>query len=130
MDILIVDDNWMNREILETHLELAGYDLASANSGEKALRMAAEDPPQLVILDLKMPGMDGIEVCRRLKNAQQTSLTSVLVITTLNDERDIQKAMDAGADDFLPRAFIPLVMLTRVKTLLKLHRLLMEHERS
>ncbi len=72
--ILIVDDEWMNRELLEAYLKMGGYRVGQANNGEKALEMVADQPPALVMLDVRLPGISGFEVCRRLKEAATTSV--------------------------------------------------------
>ncbi|NDJ84362.1 MAG: response regulator [Chloroflexi bacterium] len=121
--VLVVDDDWMNREVIETYLQSAGYRVITVNSGERALEVAASEPPSLVVLDLKMPGMDGFETCRRLKADGRTRFTPVMVITGVDDDDDRRQAIQTGADDFLTKPFNSLVMLTRVRSLLRLYRL-------
>lgn len=124
--ILIVDDDWMIREIIQAHLENAGYTVLTAHSGEKALEMAPRHPPDLVILDLRLQGIGGHEVCARLKADPITRDTAVLITTALDDDASRLQAVEAGADDFLPKPFDALVMLTRVKSLLRIKNLLDE----
>ena len=121
--ILVVDDDWMNREVIEAHLSTAGYRVATAHSGEKALEMAAAEPPDLVLLDVRLQGMDGFEVCRRLKADERTRFTPVVMVTALEDEQDKLEAIKAGADDFVTKPFSSALMLTRVKSLLRIKRL-------
>lgn len=121
--ILVVDDDWMNREVIEAYLQGAGYTVKSVGSGEKALEVAAEDTPSLVVLDVNMPGMSGLEVCHLLKADPITQFTPVMIITALDTDEDKIQAIEAGADDFLTKPFNSIVMLTRVKSLIRIYRL-------
>lgn len=121
--VLVVDDDWMNREVMEAYLLTAGYEVKTANNGPKALAIAAEAPPSVVLLDINMPGMNGFEVCSRLKNTHATRFSPIIVISALDDDSDKLKAIEAGADDFLVKPFNSLIMLTRVKSLIRLYRL-------
>lgn len=118
--ILIVDDDWMIREIMQAHLENAGYRVMAANSGEQALEMADVHPPDLIILDLRLQGLDGYEVCARLKASAATQSAPVIVTTALDTEEARLRALEAGADDFLFKPFDALSMLTRVRALLQI----------
>lgn len=121
--ILVVDDDWMNREVMEAHLSGAGYEVQVAHSGDKALEFAFERPPDLVLLDVRMHGMNGYEVCQRLKANESTRFTPVVIVTALESDEDKLKAIKAGADDFISKPFTSLMMLTRVKSLLRIKRL-------
>lgn len=121
--ILIVDDDWMIREIMQTHLEYAGYLVQTAPSGEIGLELATARTPDLVILDIRMQGMSGHEVCSRLKAAPATRNTAVLITTAMDDDESRRRAVEAGADDFLAKPFDAIVMLTRVKSLLRIKAL-------
>jgi class 3 adenylate cyclase len=121
--ILVIDDDWMNREVIEAYLQTAGYKVVTANGGEKGLEIAFEKVPALVVLDINMPGMNGLEVCQRLKNNPLTKFTPVMVITALEADADKLKAIEAGADDFLTKPFNSLIMMTRVKSLLRIKNL-------
>jgi adenylate cyclase len=121
--VLVVDDDWMNREVLETYLKTSGYRVGTAHSGEKALELAFDDPPDLVMLDVRMTGMDGYEVCRQLKQDPRTRFTPVVMVTALESDEDKLKAIEAGADDFVTKPFNSLLMLTRVKSLLRIKQL-------
>lgn len=121
--ILIVDDDWMNREMMEAHLSAASYRVCTAHNGEKALELAAKTPPDLVLLDIRMPDMNGYEVCRRLKNNQATRFTPVVMVTALQTDDDKLEAVEAGADDFLTKPFSSIMLLTRVKSLLRIKNL-------
>lgn len=121
--ILVVDDDWMNREVIEAYLTTAGYRVDTAHSGENALELAFAHPPDLVMLDVRMTGMDGYEVCRRLKDDDRTRFTPVVMVTALEADEDKLTAIQAGADDFVTKPFNALLMLTRVKSLLRIKRL-------
>ncbi len=127
--IMVVDDDWMIREIMQAHLENAGYTVYTAHSGENALELAAIHLPDLVILDMRMPGLNGHDVCARLKTASATRNTAVLITTAMDDEESRRRAVEAGADDFLAKPFDAVVMLTRVKSLLRIKFLQDELER-
>jgi DNA-binding response OmpR family regulator len=116
--ILVVDDEWMNRELLEAYLMLGGYRVGMANSGEKALEMAAADPPALVMLDVRLTGLDGLEVCRRLKNDAGTHSIPVVMVTALESEEDQQQAIQAGADGFITKPFEMETLLAQIRSLL------------
>lgn len=121
--ILVVDDDWMNREVMEAHLQGADYDVMVAHNGEKALELAFERPPDLVLLDVRMQGISGYEVCQQLKAREVTKYAPVVIVTALEGEEDKLKAIKAGADDFISKPFTSLMMLTRVKSLLRIKRL-------
>jgi sigma-B regulation protein RsbU (phosphoserine phosphatase) len=118
--ILVVDDDWMNRELLQAHLEAAGFMVITANSGNKALEVISAQIPDLVLLDVRMHGMDGYEVCARLKADEVTHRVPILIVTALDKDEDYLKAVEAGADDFLPKPFNSVVMITRIRSLLRI----------
>lgn len=121
--ILVVDDDWMNRDLLQAHLEAAGYKVVTANSGEKALEIAAARTPDLIMLDVRMHGMSGYEVCARLKALESTQHVPVMIVTALDKDDDYLKAIEAGADDFLPKPFNSIIMLARIRSLLRIKTL-------
>ncbi len=116
--ILVVDDEWMNRELLEAYLVMGGYRVGLANSGEKALHMAQAEPPALVLLDVRLSNMDGFEVCRHLKNDARTCRMPVLMLTAFRSDDDQQRALDAGADGFIAKPFDSAALLARVRSLI------------
>ncbi len=116
--ILIVDDEWMNRELLEAYLKMGGYRVGQANNGEKALEMVADQPPALVMLDVRLPGISGFEVCRRLKEAATTSAIPVVMVTALDSTEDQQQITAAGADGFIAKPFEMDALLAKVRSLL------------
>ena len=128
--VLIVDDTQNTRELLVNWLELNSYRTVQAVSGEEALRLAAEYRPDLILLDVMMPRMDGIEVCRRLKSDEKTRDIPIVMVTALNEMADIERAVEAGTDDFLSKPITKLELLTRVKSLLRVRHLKSELERT
>ncbi len=121
--VMVVDDDWMNREVLEAYLTDAGYDVILAHSGARALELAQATPPDLVLLDINMPGMSGYEACARLKSDELTRFTPVVMVTALEAEDDKIRAIQSGADDFLTKPFNSLMLLTRVRSLLRIKQL-------
>ncbi len=128
--VLVVDDNPSNLELLEAHLKADGYKAVSAINGQEALERVAEKPPDLVLLDVMMPGMSGYEVCKCLKGDDKTRFIPVVMITALKDLEDKIKGIEAGADDFLTKPFNKQELLTRVRSLLKIKRLHDELQKS
>lgn len=121
--ILVVDDHASSRMTAVALLCVEGYEVLEAENGERALEVVAETSPDLVLLDVMMPGMDGLEVCRRLKNDEYTRLIPVVFITALNDQRSRLNAIEAGGDDFLSKPFDQLELSARVKSLIRQKRL-------
>ncbi len=120
--ILVVDDTALNRQFLKDELEDEGYVISTAEDGEQALAVVAENPPDLILLDVMMPKLDGYEVCQRLKSDEQTILIPVVMVTALTASHERIKGIEAGADDFLSKPYNRLELLTRVRSLLKLKR--------
>ncbi len=114
--ILVVDDLPENALVLKSFLSPMGYHIASAQNGETALEMVATDPPDVILLDLMMPGMDGFEVCRRLKQDSATQHIPVIIVTGMSDRDSNVRAVEAGADDFLIKPFDRILLEARIKT--------------
>lgn len=121
--ILIVDDNAQNLELIQAYLEDFECKTVVACDGLEALDVVARTKPDLVLLDVMMPKMSGFEVCRRLKNDPTTSDIPVIMVTALNEFRDIERGIDSGTDDFVSKPVNRLELLTRVRTMLKLKHL-------
>ena len=121
--ILVVDDKPVNIELLESYLEVEGYQVVSAVTGEEALKKVAAEKPYVVLLDVMMPGMDGFEVCRRIKNNAATLFLPVVLVTALKESEDRVKGAEAGADDFLTKPVNEQELLARVKSLVRIRAL-------
>ncbi len=121
--ILVVDDHPSNRMTAVALLSMEGYTVVEAESGAIALEIISNAAPDLILLDVMMPGMDGFEVCRRLKQDEQTRLIPVIFVTALDDRRARLKGIEAGGDDFLTKPFDQLELSARVRSLVRQKRL-------
>ncbi|HEY9845623.1 MAG TPA: HD domain-containing phosphohydrolase, partial [Candidatus Caenarcaniphilales bacterium] len=121
--ILLVDDQQLNRCLVRSILIEQGYDVLEADRGPASIARVIEEHPDLIILDIKMPEMDGLEICRRLKQNEQTRLIPVVFITALPDQRLRIQAIEAGGDDFLIKPCDPHELLARVRSLIHQKRL-------
>jgi adenylate cyclase len=121
--ILIVDDNETNRDILATRLATQGYALSQAADGELALEAAAALLPDLILLDVMMPKLDGIEVCRRLKADPALPFMPIILVTAKADTKDVIAGLEAGADEYLTKPIDQMALLARVKSVLRLKQL-------
>ena len=126
--ILVADDEQEIRNLLDHFLKGQGYEVVLASDGNQALKLAAEENPQVIILDIKMPGLDGLEVCKRLKEKEQTKLIPVIVITGFGDNK--MAALNIGADDFVNKPFDMAEISSRVKSALRIRHLTDELERA
>ena len=116
--VLIADDNPQGAELLEAYLGDSDYDLRTASDGEQTLREVADWKPDLILLDIMMPKVSGFEVCRRLRADPATRDIAVLMITALDQPSDVERAVDAGTDDFLTKPINQTDLLNRVRALL------------
>jgi class 3 adenylate cyclase len=121
--ILIADDNPMNLDILRTRLAIHGYELLAATDGEEALGMARERQPDLILLDIMMPKMDGIEVCRHLKADPALPFMPIIMVTAKADSKDIVAGLEAGADEYLTKPVDQAALVARVKSMLRIKAL-------
>lgn len=121
--ILVVDDHPSSRMTAVALLAMEGYEVQEADCGAVALEAVVASDPDLVLLDVMMPGMDGFEVCRRLKQDEHTRLIPVVFVTALDDRRARLKGIEAGGDDFLAKPFDQLELSARVKSLVRQKRL-------
>jgi len=121
--ILIADDNPMNVDILQTRLAVHGYEILTATDGEEALAIAREKQPDLILLDLMMPKMDGLEVCRHLKADSSLPFMPVIMVTAKADSKDIVAGLDAGGDEYLTKPVDQAALVARVKSMLRIKAL-------
>ena len=121
--ILVVDDNPHARELLRAALVAEGYTVTLAEGGEEALTKVAEEVPELILLDINMPGLNGYEVCSRLKGTEATRLIPIIFLTSMSDLEDRLRGIEVGADDFLTKPFRKVELLARAKSLLRVKRL-------
>ncbi|MFN2645355.1 MAG: response regulator [Burkholderiales bacterium] len=121
--ILVVDDTPQNVKLLADLLSAKGYDVSTAASGEQALESIARQPPDLVLLDIMMPGINGYEVCRKIRENPATALLPVVLATSLDPNQERVKGIEAGADDFLPKPVNQAELFARVKSLLRIKNL-------
>lgn len=128
--VLVVDDNLQNREVAEGHLVGAGYRVIQAEGGAEGLAILASRRPDLVMLDVLMPGMDGYETCRRIRALPEVGDTPVLFLTALGDLETHRAAMESGADDFLTKPLNRTELLIRVRSLLRIKQLSDELRRN
>ncbi len=127
--ILIADDNHQNCELLDAYLADEGYQIEMVYDGQQALDAVARFQPDLILLDIMMPKVSGYEICERLKANPRTRDIAIIMITALAEMGDIEKAVNAGANDFLTKPVNKLELTTRVKTLLQNRHLKSENER-
>jgi signal transduction histidine kinase len=128
--ILVVDDNLQNREVAEGHLVGAGYAALQAEGGEQALALLAERRPDLVLLDVLMPGIDGFETCRRIRALPGGAELPIVFLTALGDLATHKAALESGADDFLTKPINRTELLIRVRSLLRTRELAEEIKRN
>ena len=128
--LLLVDDNPTNLQVLYQTLENTGCKLLVAKNGETALSIAQKASPDLILLDIMMPGIDGFEVCRRLKDSPDTANIPVIFLSALTDTKDKVQGLQLGAVDYVSKPFQPDEVIARVNTHLTIHRLKQEVERK
>ncbi|RYG08460.1 MAG: response regulator, partial [Caulobacteraceae bacterium] len=124
--ILVVDDVEANVRLLEAKLTLEYYDVLTCHDGPTALRLAEQEKPDIVLLDVMMPGMDGFEVCRRLKAGAETKHIPVVLVTALDGREDRIRGLEAGADDFVTKPLDDVILFARVRSLIRLKQVMDE----
>ena len=121
--VLIVDDKPANLMLLQQDLEGEGFDVETADSGAGCLHAAKTFRPDVILLDIKMPGMDGIETCRRLRLEASTAETPILFLTASGDSDDLlASALSSGGSDFLQKPYNPITLVARVQSQIRLAR--------
>ena len=127
--VLIADDIQQNRELLEAYLADEGYEILMASDGQQTMQLVDRHQPDLILLDIMMPRMSGYEVCSQIKGDPARRGILVLIVTALNETGDIEKAVNAGCDDFLTKPVNRLELRTRVRSLLRVRHLSNERDR-
>lgn len=117
--VLVVEDEESILELLRYNLEKEGFTVIPAASGEDGLALARRRRPDLILLDLMLPGMDGLEVCRLLKRSKETESIPVVMLTARGEEADIVAGLELGADDYLTKPFSPRVLLAHIRATLR-----------
>jgi len=117
--VLVVDDEEDLLELVRYNLTREGYRVTCVATGEEALKAARKQPPDLIVLDLMLPAVDGLEVCRRLKSDSKTRDIPIIMLTAKSEEGDMVAGLERGADDYISKPFSPRVLTARVKALLR-----------
>jgi len=118
-NILIVEDEEEIQELVRYNLVKEGYQVFCTAGGEEALRVAGSELPDLIVLDLMLPGIDGLEVCRGLRSDQRTQAIPVVMLTAKGEEADIVTGLELGADDYITKPFSPRVLVARIRAVLR-----------
>ena len=126
--VLVVDDEWEIRDVVSNFLMEKGYETILASNGEEAIELAEKETPHVILLDVKMPGIDGIETCRRLKEGEKTRYIPVIMITAFGD-REIEAYLE-GADDFIVKPFNMVEISFRIESMIRIRHLTDELERA
>jgi len=119
---LIVEDERDVRDLMTLHLKREGVDVVAVENGEDALRQLAAEKFKLVILDWMLPGVSGLEICKRLRSSATPDVVSILMVTARADSADVIAGLDAGADDYIPKPFDLQIFLARVRALRRRHK--------
>jgi two-component system phosphate regulon response regulator PhoB len=117
--LLVVEDEESILELLDYNLSKEGYEVKEVRSGEEALETARSDPPDLIVLDLMLPGLDGFDVCRILKSDPETGHIPIVMLTAKGEEADIVTGLELGADDYVTKPFSPKVLVARIRAVLR-----------
>ena len=117
--VVVAEDDPDILELVQFNLVRDGYQVQGLANGEEALRAVRADPPQLLVLDLMLPGLDGLEVCRRLRAESATARLPIIMLTAKGEEADVVAGLELGADDYITKPFSPRILLARIKALLR-----------
>jgi DNA-binding response OmpR family regulator len=117
--ILVIEDEPDIVEVITYNLTREGYEVRSAKDGDEGLRMTRQEKPALVLLDLMLPGVDGVEICRRLKADPATQTIPIIMVTAKGDESDVVLGLGVGADDYVKKPFSPKELVARVRAVLR-----------
>lgn len=116
---LIIEDDRAIAKLIDFNLSGAGFDPRRVTTGEEALHSVAREPTELIVLDLALPGIDGLTVCRRLKDDAQTRAIPILIVSARGEEEDVIAGLEIGADDYVTKPFSPRVLVARARALLR-----------
>ena len=119
--ILVIEDEEDILALIHFNLVKEGFRVECATSGEEGYKKARDTRPDLILLDLMLPGMDGLQVCRLLRQSSDTKEFPIIMLTAKGEEHDIVKGLELGADDYLPKPFSPHVLLARIRAVLRRH---------
>jgi len=117
--VLVVEDEEDILELLRYNLAKEGYKVQTATSGEEALAQIKEDPPDLIVLDVMLPDLDGLDVCRHVRSSTDTAKIPIIMLTAKTEDVDIITGLEIGADDYVTKPFVPRVLLARIKAVLR-----------
>ncbi len=117
--VVVVEDEEDILELIKYNLAKEGWQVTGASSGEEGLRNIKASPPDLVLLDLMLPGLDGLEVCRTLRRDPRTQTLPIIMLTAKGEEADVVTGLELGADDYIAKPFSPRVLLARVRTVMR-----------
>ena len=128
--VLVVEDEHDLQELLRYNLEREGMKVTCADTGEQAMRMVREAPPEVVLLDLMLPGVDGLEVCRSIRADAVLNNIPIVMLTAKDEEADVVIGLELGADDYITKPFSPRVLIARLKAVLRRRAQEQEHEEA
>lgn len=120
--ILLIEDDPDLRDLIEYNLHRDGYRVTVVETGEEGLRIAGREVPDLIVLDIMLPGIDGLEVCKRLKGDRHTGSIQIIMLTARTEEADIVAGLEIGADDYITKPFSPRVLIARIRARLRLDK--------
>jgi two-component system phosphate regulon response regulator PhoB len=118
-DVLVIEDDADILELVRYNLEKEGYAVTGRTTGEDGLDAARANPPDLILLDLMLPGIDGLDVCRELKGDARTGHVPIVIVSAKGEESDIVAGLELGADDYITKPFSPKILLARVRAVLR-----------
>ncbi|HBZ01415.1 MAG TPA: DNA-binding response regulator [candidate division Zixibacteria bacterium] len=118
-NILVIEDDQDILELIRYNLQKEHYQVTSACNGEEALKIIKKDPPHLILLDLMLPGIDGLEICRILKAESSLAMIPIIMVTARGEETDIVLGLELGAEDYIVKPFSPRVLIARIRTVLR-----------
>ena len=117
--ILLVEDERDLLELLKYNFDREGYHVVTAETGEDGLKLVRKQPPDLILLDLMLPSMDGLEVCRSLKGRPETATIPIIMLTAKGEEADVVQGLEMGADDYITKPFSPRILMARIQAVLR-----------